>query len=68
MSLHKYRIDFSALTTDEKPELIDRIESMSFNGLFWHSDFQSADFFVDESFNLDYLKIPNICHPIRIYQ
>ena len=68
MSLHKYRIDFSALTTDERSELIDRIEAMSFNGLFWHSGFQCADFFVDEAFNLDHLKIPDMCHPTRIYQ
>ena len=68
MSLHKYNIDFSALTIDERSKLIDRIESMSFNGLFWHSGFQSADFFVNETFNLDYLKIPDIFLLIHVYQ
>lgn len=68
MSLHKYNIDFSALTTDERAKLIDRIDSVSFNGLFWHSGFQCADFFVYENTNLALLKIPSICHLTRVYQ
>jgi hypothetical protein len=66
--LHKYNIDFSALTTDERSELVDRIESMSFNGLFWYSGFQCADFFIDEDFDVNYLKIPDICHLTQVYQ
>ena len=68
MSLHKYKIDFSSLSTNEKTELMDQIDSISFNGLFWHANFQSADFFIDETFNLDSLKIPDQCHLSRIYQ
>ncbi len=68
MSLHKYRIDFSELTANEKSDLVDRIESISFNGLSWHSGFKIADFFVNETINLDFLNIPEVCHLTRIYQ
>lgn len=68
MSLHKYTIDFKSLKSDERADLIDRIETISFNGLLWHSDFLSADFFIEESLNPDFLRIPDECHLTQIYQ
>lgn len=68
MSLHKYKVDFSSLNPDERANLINRIEAMSFNSLFWYSGFQSATFFIEEALNPDSLKIPNECHLTRIYQ
>lgn len=68
MSLHKYWIDFSSLNTNEKTELTNRVDSASFNGLFWDPDFQNATIFLDETFNPASLKIPDICHLTRIDQ
>ena len=68
MSLHKYSLDFSELTSDEKAALIDRIERFSWNGLMWDFDFQHAQFFVNETDNLSIFNIPASCHLKRLYQ
>ena len=61
MSLHQYKIDFSQLTSDEKTDLIKRIEPVSFNGLHWHPDFQSAIFSLEREEDLRLLNIPEKC-------
>ena len=61
MSLHQYKIDFSQLTPDEKTALMKRIEPIAFNGLHWHSDFQSAIFSLEREEDLTLLKIPEKC-------
>lgn len=66
MSLHQYHVDFSQLEPDEKSALLERVENLSFNGLLWNPDFQSVNFFVEENFDLNYLKIPECCHLRRI--
>lgn len=66
MSLHQYEVDFSQLTLDERTVLIDRIEKMSFNGLLWKSGFQSAVFFIDEDFDVNFLNIPACCSLRRV--
>ncbi len=67
MSLVKYRISFSGLSSDEKELLSQRIDAMSWNGLFWHSDFQSAYFYVDDCADLSSFNIPDSCHLTRSY-
>lgn len=66
MSLHQYEVDFSQLTLDEKTALIDLVEKMSFNGLHWKSGFQSAVFFVDEDFDVNFLNVPACCSLRRV--
>lgn len=58
MSLIKYRVDLSGLPADERSNLIDRIEAVSFNGLHWEPGFQSGQFFLDESQDPDALDLP----------
>lgn len=66
MSLHQYEIDFSSLSLDEKTILIDRIENVSFNGLLWKQGFQSANFFVEDSFDISSLNVPVCCRLSRL--
>ena len=61
MSLHQYKIDFSQLTSDEKTDLIKHIEPVSFNGLHWYPDFQSAIFSLEREEDLRLLNIPEKC-------
>lgn len=68
MSLHKYGLTFSQLTPSERADLIDRLEKMSWNGLFWDSDFQNAQFFIDEKDDPASLNVPASCHLTRLYQ
>lgn len=66
MPLHQYEIDFSPLSLDEKAALSNRIEDYSFNGLHWKPGFQSAIFFVEESFDISFLNIPAECGLSRL--
>ena len=66
MALHKYEIDFSSLSSDERLSLISRIEDRTFNGLHWNRDFQSGVFYVDEKYNVDNLNIPYACRLTRV--
>lgn len=66
MSLHRYKIEFATLTTDEKRNLIDKIETHSFSGLFWNTNFQSGEFLMEEPYNLNLLHVPNSCNLTRI--
>ena len=68
MSLHKYMLDFSALATDERASLFERIDGVTYNGLALNPDTQTGTFLVDESFNVDSLKIPICCHLTRVHQ
>lgn len=45
MSLYRYRIDFSALSMEERSALMDRIDAYSFTGLQIEEGFQSGQFF-----------------------
>ena len=70
MSLYKYKVDFSALTPEEKSDLFSRIEDKSYNGFFFDPVSQSGSFFVYDD-NLDLLTQmanPAVCHLTRIYQ
>lgn len=64
--LHQYHIDFSQLSPDEKAALSDRIDNISFTGIQWEQGFQSGAFFIEENFDLGFLKIPDCCHLSRI--
>ena len=66
MPLHQYEIDFSPLSLDEKAALSNRIEDYSFNGLHWKPGFQSAIFFVEESFDISFLTVPAECGLSRL--
>lgn len=66
MALHQYEIDFSPLSSDERTDLIERIENFSFNGLHWKQGFQSAVFFIDETSNVSFLNIPAVCRLTRV--
>lgn len=61
MSLHKYSIDFSSLSSTECSELMYKIENYSYTGLHKEPGSQLAFFFLDEkpSFNLS--EIPASC-------
>ena len=68
MSLKKYTIDFSKLSADEKTNLMDKIESLSFNGLFYNPPLQIGEFFVYEDFDISLLNVPDVCNLTRTYQ
>lgn len=68
MSLKKYIIDFSKLSSDEKTNLMDKIESLSFNGLFYNPSLQIGEFFVYEDFDINLLNVPELCNLTRTYQ
>jgi hypothetical protein len=67
MSLYQYEIDFSFLSDNEKKLLINQIERISYTGLHWKNDFQSAIFFIDKDQDISFLKVPEICHLKRIF-
>lgn len=69
MSLHRYRIDLSALSPNVKNDLIENIEEISFNGFSWYPDLLGGEFYVDElheksAFNR--VKIPSQCNLTRL--
>lgn len=66
MSLHQYHIDFSQLPLSEKEVLSERVDRVSFTGIQWEQGFQSGTFFIEENFDLGFLKIPDCCHLSRI--
>lgn len=66
MSLHKYGVDFSHLTEPELSEVIKKIENISWDGLFWYIGQQYAHFFIEESFDISQLQIPDSCHLKRL--
>ena len=68
MSLHKYVVDLSKLNPDEKSNLMDEIEPISFNGLFYNPSTQIGEFFVYENFDVSLLNIPDSCNLTRVYQ
>jgi len=62
MSLHKYFIDFSSLSLDEKVSLTDQLEKRTWNGLQWIPPaFNSAYFMIDENSDIKRLEIPDYC-------
>ena len=62
MSLYKYRIYFSNLSVEEKDCFIKKIDSISFNGLQWDFEHQTAVFFVENTAYIESLKIPYYCN------
>lgn len=68
MSLKKYTVDFSKLSSDEKTILMDKIESLSFNGLSYNPFLQIGEFFVYEGFDISLLNVPDLCSLTRTYQ
>ena len=67
MSLYRYRIDFSALSMEERSALMDRIDAYSFTGLQIADGFQSGQFFLDEHQDPAVLDIPDGCYLTRLY-
>lgn len=66
MSLHRYKISLSDLGIDEKTNLMQRLDSMTWNGTLWNRHQQTLEFYVDESFDISLLDIPLQCHLTRI--
>ena len=62
MSLHKYFIDFSSLSPDEKETLTVKLEERTWDGLQWIPPaFNSAYFMIDENSDINRLEIPEHC-------
>lgn len=66
MSLHQYEIDFSPLSLDERTALMKRIEDHSYTGLHWKQGLQSAVFFIEDSFDINFLNVPAKCGLSRL--
>lgn len=67
MLLHKYWVDFSVLTPNEKSEWYNKLDTCSYDGFLWNPDFQSGTFLVSENYDINFLKIPEKCHLKRVY-
>lgn len=68
MSLHKYWVDFSSLTANEKSELHNNLDTHSHDGFLWDPNLQGSTFLVPENYDISFLKIPEKCHLTRVYQ
>lgn len=66
MSLRQYEVDFSALSSDKRTALINRIEDFSFNGLQWNDNFQTATFLIEKTLDVNALNIPSVCRLKRL--
>lgn len=47
---------------------MDKIESLSFNGLSYNPSLQIGEFFVYEDFDISLLNVPDLCNLTRTYQ
>lgn len=66
MFLHGYKIDLSPLSPDAMSELLKKIEKVSYNGFFWYANSLCGEFFIDENFPINHLKIPAQCNLTRL--
>lgn len=66
MSLIKYHIEYSLLSADERSSLIEKIETVSYNGLAISPDFCSGEFFLESEDELRLIDFPDGCHLRRL--
>ena len=50
----------------KKTALMKRIEDYSYTGLHWKQGFQSAIFFIEDSFDISFLNVPAECRLSRL--
>lgn len=66
MSLLRYEVDFSQLSSDERAFAENLLDNISYNSLIWKQNFQSAEFFVEDGTDIKSLDLPASCHIRKI--
>lgn len=66
MSLIRYQLDYSSLSSDEAEALIKRIDSFSYTGFDVNSDKKIGQFFIKDTEDISIYQIPASCHLIRV--
>lgn len=66
MSLHKYELDFSKLSNEDRINLTNHIERYCFDDVDYDSNSHLANFSIDEEIDISFLNIPASCHPTRV--